>query len=104
MAEEGYAIGKKETISTFYNGYVCGDYQEIFEWDIYDDLPLSGGTTYYKGIANQQGEIIDGPYKRYNLSDEWMIHEKGGAISAGWVLGFCGLCEDITWHDRLDSE
>lgn len=103
---EGYAMQKWETVGTFYNGYVYGDFQKYYEWDIYDNFVLGEDVKdirEYKGTANQKAEIIDGEYIKDNSTGEWRRLDSG-ALSAGWVHGFCWSCEDITWHDRLEKE
>ncbi len=105
VTEEGYAIQKAQTDSAFYNGYVCGDFHRYYEWDIYDSLEWGGNKDIreYKGKANQKAEIIDGEYVKDDSTGEWRKLD-GGAVRAGWVQGFGMLCEDITWHNRLERE
>lgn len=93
-----------ETVSAFYYGYVCGDFHQYYEWDIYDVFQReSKNKREYRGTANQKSEILDGEYVKDDSTGEWRRLD-GGAVLAGGVYGFWFLDEDVTWHDRLANE
>ncbi|MCM1217671.1 MAG: tetratricopeptide repeat protein [Lachnospiraceae bacterium] len=105
VTQEGYAIQKWEIISSFYDGYVCGDYQKYYEWDIYNSLSwFAKDIREYKGTANQKSEVIGSEYVKDLSTGEWKALDDNINRGAGYVYGFCGLCENTTWHDRLINE